>query len=59
MLIHLMTQEAGAEPGPALSFLKAILYFGLIPAALFIGISFLVVLADSPRKKNSQISSID
>ena len=54
-----MTQEAGAEPGPALSFLKAILYFGLIPAALFIGISLLVVLADSPRKKNSQISSID
>jgi len=59
MLIHLMTQEAGAEPGPALSFLKAILYFGVIPVALFAGISLLVLLGDSPRKKNSQISSID
>ena len=59
MLIHLMTQEAGAETGPALSFLKAILYFGVIPVALFAGISLLVLLGDSPRKKNSQISSID
>ena len=54
-----MTQEAGAEPGPALSFLKAILYFGVIPVALFVGISLLVVLGDSARKTNSQISSID
>lgn len=54
-----MTQEAGAEPGPALSYLKAILYFGVIPVALFVGISLLVLLSDSPRKKNSQISSID
>lgn len=59
MLIHLMTQETGAQPGPALSFLKAILYFGVIPVSLFVGISLLVVLSDSPRMKNSQISSID
>ena len=59
MLIHLMTQEAGAEPGPALSYLKAILYFGIIPLGIFLGITGLVLLLTSDKKSNSQISSID
>jgi thiosulfate reductase cytochrome b subunit len=59
MLIHLMAQEAGAEPGAPLSLLKAVLYFGVIPVALFIVITAFAILADSPRRKNSQISSID
>jgi thiosulfate reductase cytochrome b subunit len=59
MLIHLMAQEAGAEPGAPLSLLKAVLYFGVIPVALFTVITAFAILADSPRGKNSQISSID
>jgi hypothetical protein len=59
MLIHLMAQEAGAEPGAPLSMLKAILYFGVIPVALFGAITAFAILADSPRRKNSQLTSID
>ena len=59
MFIHLMAQEAGAQPGQGLSFMKAIIYFGVIPVALFVGISLLAILSDLPRKKSSQISSID
>ena len=59
MFIHLMAQEAGAQPGQGLSFMKAILYFGIAPIALFAGITFLTLLFTSPRKKKSQISSID
>jgi hypothetical protein len=59
MLIHLMAQEAGAEPGAPLSMMKAILYFGVIPVALFGAIAVFAILIDSPRRKNSQISSIE
>ena len=58
-LVNRMAQEDGAQPGPALSALKAILYFVGAPFALFVGITLLTLLFTSPRKKNSQISSID
>lgn len=56
---HRMIQEDGAQPGQGLSFMKAILYFGIVPLGLFFGITALVLLTSAPRKKSSQISSID
>lgn len=58
-LVQRMTQEDGAQPGAGLSYLKAILYFGVVPVSLFLVITGLVLLFTSERKKSSQISKID
>ena len=58
-LVHRMAQEDGAQPGAGLTYMKAILYFGIAPLALFLGITALTLLFTSDRKKRSQISSID
>jgi hypothetical protein len=54
-----MVQEDSAQPGAGLSYMKAILYFGIIPLGIFLGITGLVLLLTSDKKGNSQISSID
>jgi hypothetical protein len=48
-----LTQEGGANPGPALGMAKAIVYFVGAPIALFAVISFVVLLASADRKKSS------
>jgi hypothetical protein len=58
-VIHRMVQEDSAQPGAGLSYMKAILYFGIIPLGIFLGITGLVLLLTSDKKSNSQISSID
>ena len=54
-----MVQEDGAQPGEPLSFIKAIIYFGVIPVGIFLGITGLVLLFTSERKKSSQLTTID
>ena len=56
---HRMVQEDGAQPGVGLSFIKAILYFGVIPVGIFAVVTGLVLLTSSEKKKSSQISTID
>ena len=54
-----MVQEDGSQPGEPLSFIKAIIYFGVIPVGIFMGIAGLVMLFTTERKKRSQLTSID
>ena len=56
---HRMVQEDGSQPGEPLSFIKAIIYFGVIPVGIFMGIAGLVMLFTTERKKGSQLTSID
>ena len=58
-LVNRMAQEDGAMPGEGLTFMKAILYFGIVPLAMFAGITALVLLVNAPKKKSSQLSSIE
>ena len=53
-----MVQEDGAQPGKGLNFLKAILYFGIAPIALFTVITGLVLLANTKKSKTSAIDQI-
>jgi len=52
-LIALAAQEDGAQPGASISTMHAILLFVGYPIALFVGISSLVLLATTSRKKST------
>ncbi len=55
-----INQEAGANPGTPLPFVKAILWFVGGPIALFAAISFVVLVASADRKKkSSSLTHID
>jgi hypothetical protein len=58
-VVNRMAQEDGAQPGQGLTFIKAILYFGIVPLAMFAVITGLVLLTNAPKKKSSQLTSID
>ncbi|CAB4540821.1 unannotated protein [freshwater metagenome] len=48
-----LQQEGGAEPGPALSASKAIVYFLGAPVVLFVLITIVVLISSADRKKSS------
>jgi hypothetical protein len=58
MIAHLFhhlamtTQEPGALPGPGLKWYQTFVIFIVIPAAMFLGITGIVLLATQPKKKS-------
>jgi hypothetical protein len=46
-------QEDGSQPGAAISVMHAIVLYVGYPIALFVGITAVVLLATTARKKNS------
>lgn len=51
-LTFAVSQEGGAQPGPALPALKAILIFAGAPIGLFALITFVVMISSTERKKS-------
>jgi hypothetical protein len=60
-VLNRITQEDGSLPGEPLGTFLGILYFLVIPAAMFIVISVFVALATVDRRKNksSSLTRID
>lgn len=55
-VLNRITQEDGSLPGEPLGLFLGILYFVIIPTALFVVISVVVVLSTVDRRKNKSTS---
>jgi len=60
-VLNRITQEDGSLPGEPLGLFLGILYFVIIPTALFVVISVVVALSTVDRRKNksSSLTRID
>jgi len=52
--LHMINQEDGTIPGPALSALETVITFILVPTALFLVISLIAYAGTAQRKKSSK-----
>ena len=55
-VLNRITQEDGSLPGEPLGLFLGILYFVIIPTALFVVISVVVALSTVDRRKNKSTS---
>jgi hypothetical protein len=53
--LAMTTQEPGAMPGPGLKWYQTFVIFIVIPVAMFLAITGIVLLATLPKKKSPQL----